>query len=84
VKLFEGTYLKKDGTSRTMRFVKISDLPRAFLEKVTKGGEGPKLSGGLESVWDVENVGFRVFNHDTLQGELTVTEVESDILSTNK
>lgn len=84
MKLFEGTFLKKDGTSRTMRFVKKSDLPGTFLQSVTKGGEGPKLSDGLENVWDVENAGFRVFNHNTLQGELTATEVDESILSANR
>lgn len=70
--LFEGTFLKKDGSSRTMTFVKLNELPESFLKRVTKGGTPPKLSEGYESVWDVESAGFRVFNHNTLQGEIKV------------
>ena len=67
-----------------MRFVKTSELPQSFLEKVTSGGTKPKLSGGFENVWDVENEGFRVFNHNTLQGELKTTEVTEEVLKTNR
>lgn len=84
MKLYEGKFLKKDGTSRTMKFVKTSELPQSFLEKVTKGGTKPKLSDGFENVWDVENEGFRVFNHNTLQGELKTTEVTEEVLKTNR
>lgn len=63
-----------------MKFIKTSELPQSFLEKVTKGGTKPKLSDGFENVWDVENEGFRVFNHNTLQGELKTIEVTEDIL----
>ena len=80
MKVFEGTFLKKDGTSRTMRFVKIGDLPKAFIDSKTKGGVGPTLNEGLENVWDVENAGFRVFNYNTLQGELSVFEETEDLL----
>ena len=80
LKLYEGKFLKKDGTSRTMKFIKTSELPPSFLEKMTKGGTKPKLSDGFESVWDVESEGFRVFNHNTLQGELKTIEVTEDIL----
>jgi len=84
LKLYEGKFLKKDGTSRTMKFVKTSELPQSFLEKVTSGGTKPKLSDGFENVWDVENEGFRVFNHNTLQGELKTTEVTEEVLKTNR
>lgn len=84
MKLYEGTCLKKDGSLRTMKFVKTGDLPKSFLARVTKGGNGPKLDEGFESVWDVENAGFRIFNHNTLQGELTALEVSEDILNVNR
>lgn len=81
MKLFEGTFLKKDGSSRTMKFVRKDDLPTSFLDRVARGGKGPNLSDGYENVWDVENAGFRVFNHNTRQGDLTTSEVSEDILS---
>lgn len=80
MRLFEGTYTKKDGTKRTMRFVKKEDFPQEFANAISKGGKSPVLPDGLESVWDVEKSAFRVFNYSTLEGELTITEVANDIL----
>lgn len=83
VKVYEGTFLKKDGSSRTMKFVRKNDLPESFLKEVTKGGQAASLPSGMERVWDVENSGFRVFNHNTIKGELT-SEYREDVFSATR
>ena len=66
-----GTYLKKDGTLRTMRFVRISDLPEDFLSSKLKGSGKPRqLVEGHQLVWDLDNQGFRIFNQKTIVGEV--------------
>jgi hypothetical protein len=71
VKAFSGTFVKNDGTVRTMRFVKITDLPKGFLNENTKGtGKTRNLADGKELVWDIEFHSFRVFNWKTVKGEV--------------
>lgn len=60
---YKGTFLKKDGERRTMRFLKLEDLPKKFLVENTKGGKSHKLGDGMELVWDIDEKDFRVFNH---------------------
>tara|TARA_Y100001972_G_C7524262_1_gene264345 strand:- start:36 stop:287 length:252 start_codon:yes stop_codon:yes gene_type:complete len=64
---FTGTFTKRNGQSRTMTFVKGSDLPRTIIGS----GKGPRLSSGEEVVYDVNAKGFRVFNHNTVIGQIT-------------
>jgi len=70
-KVYKGTFLKKNNDVRTMTFIKLEDLPKAFLESKIKGGEVKNnLSEGSELVWDTENGGFRVFNWETAVGDV--------------
>ena len=61
---YKGTFLKKDGERRTMRFVRVGDLPKKFLSENTKGGKHQELRDGMELVWDIDAKDFRIFNHN--------------------
>ena len=63
MKAYKGTFLKKDGERRTMKFVKLDDLPKKFLAENTKGGKSHNLADGMELVWDIDAADFRIFNH---------------------
>ena len=77
MKMYVGTFTKKNGDERTMRFVRMQDLPEQFLNsQITGNGTERKLAEGLELVWDVENSGFRGFNWTTAQQPLTSVDVE--------
>lgn len=79
MKLYTGTFTKKNGDERTMKFVRVQDLPEQFLNnQITGGGTERKLAEGLELVWDVENNGFRIFNWNTATQPLTSTEVNEE------
>lgn len=61
---YKGTFIKKDGQRRTMRFLKLKDLPKNFVESKFKGsGKKHVLNEGLELVWDIDESDFRVFNY---------------------
>ena len=78
-KAYVGTFLKKNNNARTMVFMKLEDLPPSFLEGRVKGGEeNRKLAEGSELVWDVENDGFRVFNWNTIVGEVQKYSVSEE------
>ena len=79
MKLYTGTFTKKNGDERTMKFVRVQDLPEKFLNsQITGGGTERKLAEGLELVWDVESNGFRIFNWNTATQPLTSTEVNEE------
>ena len=63
MRAYKGTFLKKDGERRTMRFLKLGDLPSTFMEGKIKGSQKHKLSEGMELVWDIDESEFRIFNH---------------------
>lgn len=66
-----GTYMKKDGSLRTMRFVRVSDLPEDFLSSQLKGtGKPRQLVEGSQLVWDLDKQAFRIFNQKTIVGEV--------------
>ena len=70
-KQYTGTFIKRNGDSRTMSFIKGSDVPKHI-----KGiNEGPHLSNTEEVVYDVHAKGFRVFNWNTVQGQVTEKKV---------
>jgi hypothetical protein len=82
MKAFTGTFVKSNGDSRTMNFVRLNDLPQQFLDTNTSGGNGPKLSEGQEVVWDLERNAFRVFNWTTTVGDVAEEALsDSTILS---
>jgi hypothetical protein len=75
MKAYTGTFKKKDGSLRTMTFVKLQDLPQKFLSENLKGGKSPKHSAGNEVVYDLDMRDFRVFNWNAVVGQV----VEKDI-----
>ena len=78
---FIGTFKKKSGELRTMKFVKITDLPEEFLNEAIKGtGAKRSMPTGLELVWDVEKKSFRTFNWDASVGSITEVVLEESLL----
>jgi hypothetical protein len=70
--VYKGTFTKKDGSKRTMKFIKTKDLPNKFLSDRLKGtGKESNLGESRELVWDLDNQGFRVFNYETTVGKVT-------------
>tara|TARA_R100000008_G_scaffold84499_2_gene72029 strand:+ start:1741 stop:2007 length:267 start_codon:yes stop_codon:yes gene_type:complete len=70
IKAFQGKFVKKNGDQRIMKFVKVSDLPKAFVDSKIKDSTKPrKLQEKCEVVWELET-GFRVFNWGTVIGEV--------------
>ena len=67
--VYYGSFKKKDGSVRSIKFVKLDEIPKEALPE-GKGGKKAKLQEGMELVWDIENNGYRVINHNTLLGEL--------------
>jgi hypothetical protein len=61
---YVATFQKKDGSMRTMKFLKLNDLPSEFLAGKVKGVQQHSLSEGMELVWDIDEKGFRVFNRN--------------------
>ncbi len=70
--VYKGTFVKKDGSQRTMKFIKTKDLPNEFLSARLKGtGKQNNLGESKELVWDLDNQGFRVFNYETVVGKVS-------------
>jgi len=61
--VYTGSFTKKDGTTRTMRFLKENAVPNSL-----KGsGVKPRyLDTKHEVVFDLDQNGWRVFNHNTV------------------
>ena len=68
---YTGTFTKRNGQTRTMTFVKSADIPQSF----RGSGKPPRLSQGEEIVYDVKAKGYRVFNHNTVVGQVTQNNV---------
>lgn len=85
IKSNTATFLKKNGDERKMNFVKLNDLPKEFLSSHLKGtNRKTGLSEGMEIVWDIDSKGFRVFNWNTIVGEVIVSEINTKkILDSN-
>ena len=59
MRAFVGTFTKADGTSRTMYFARLEDLPPGFLDAKTTGtGTSPTQKGNKELVWDLQKKDF--------------------------
>lgn len=70
MKAYSGTFIKKNGERRKMRFVKISDLPSKFFEGKFTSGKKHLLTEGNELVWDIDQEDFRIFNHNMMVDKL--------------
>ena len=72
---YTGTFRKVDGTTRTMSFIKTSDLPYThFSSNQIKGNKS--RDGKTEVVWDTQLRDFRRFNHSTKVGQLSEQKVK--------
>ena len=78
LKTYTATFKKKDGSLRNMKFVKVKDLPPEFLASKLKGGKSYTPTGS-EVVWDLELKEFRMFNWNTVIGEV-VEQDEMNVL----
>lgn len=65
---YTGTFVKQNGQSRTMTFIKGTDVPQKVESGTTRTH---KLNEGYEIVYDVEASGFRMFNWNTVQGTVS-------------
>jgi len=85
MKAYNGTFTKKNGDARTMRFVRITDIPEKFIASQIKGtGRKSTLSEGLELVWDLDTNAFRMFNWKTVEGNVTEIEVDNPFEESSK
>ena len=65
MKAYRGTFIKKSGERRVMRFLKLQDLPEGFVSAKFKGtGKKHVLTEGNELVWDIDEQDFRIFNYN--------------------
>ena len=71
VTIYNGTFRKLNGQSRTMRFIRKSDLPTSMVNESTIADLEGKT--GNEVVYDVDKRGFRQFNWKTAEGQVTET-----------
>lgn len=68
MKVYKGSFKKKNGKSRSMLFAQLHDLPEQFLEKYVSGAGSEQIyPEGMELVWDLEADNFRVFNWKTVE-----------------
>jgi len=86
MKSYSGTFTKTDGSTRFMRFVKLTDLPDEFLATRVKGNSATEartasrqrmLAEGKETVWDLDANNFRIFNWNTTVDDVAEQEIEN-------
>ena len=63
-----GTFTKADGSKRTMRFVKWTDIPSSYRGNPSNS---KTQSGTVETVYDVDAKGYRSFNNGTIIGSIS-------------
>jgi hypothetical protein len=68
MKVYKGSFKKRNGEIRNMLFARIDELPDNFLEeKIIGSGVAKNYPDGMELVFDLEADNFRVFNWKTLE-----------------
>tara|TARA_Y100000034_G_scaffold118638_1_gene159523 strand:+ start:217 stop:480 length:264 start_codon:yes stop_codon:yes gene_type:complete len=61
--VYNGSFVKRDGSTRSMRFIKENAVPQSL----RGSGQKPQyLDSKHEVVFDLDQNGWRVFNHDTV------------------
>lgn len=76
--VYTGSFTKKDGTVRTMRFLKENAVPQSL----RGSGQKPRyLHSKHEVVFDLDRNGWRVFNHNTVIDSPTFSKEEVTIQS---
>ncbi|QDP62076.1 MAG: hypothetical protein GOVbin1807_75 [Prokaryotic dsDNA virus sp.] len=74
--VYTGSFTKKDGTVRTMRFLKENAVP----QRLRGSGVKPRyLDSKHEVVFDLDQNGWRVFNHNTVIDSPTFSKEEVTI-----
>jgi len=71
VTVYNGTFKKKDNTQRSMRFVKVNELPYDLQEGVSRK---QTTENGRELVWDIDKKSFRYYNWNTTIGNVSQTK----------
>ena len=72
---YTGTFTKKDGSQRTMSFIKVQDLPSSMVSNTNNESGGTNASSTTQVVYDTQARGFRSFNYGTQVGQLTERQV---------
>ena len=68
---YTGTFTKKDGSRRTMSFIKVDDLPQGMSPGQKSVNESTTSQSSTQVVYDTQARGFRTFNFGTQVGEIT-------------
>ena len=79
VKVYSATFVKKNGESRLMQFVRSEDFTAEFVStylKTYSPKEKRVLTEGLEAVFDLDSKSFKTFNWNTMVGQPTTQEQE--------
>ena len=63
---YTGTFIKTDGSQRTMNFIKVSDLP----DTIFSAKQRKESKGEIQVVYDTDVNDFRVFNSGRVIGEV--------------
>jgi len=71
VTIFNGTFRKQNGETRSMRFIRKSDLPASMVNEVIISNLESKTHS--EVVYDIDKRGFRQFNWKTVEGDVSET-----------
>ena len=71
---YTGTFVKRDGTRRTMNFFKTSDLPKSMISENTTDRYA-RSNGEIQVVYDADKKGFRTFNYGTVVGQVSTRTV---------
>ena len=71
---YTGTFTKSDGTTRTMTFIKPSDLPMSHFSS-NQRKQRRSRDGKTEVVYDTQLRAFRQFNYSTQIGQLSESKV---------
>jgi len=74
MKVYKALYRKKNGQFRSMRFTKLRQLPKQFVPDKIRKSKNTKLTEGMEVVWDLDAQDFRIFNWNTVVGEVKKQE----------
>tara|TARA_R110000824_G_scaffold55168_5_gene152097 strand:+ start:2264 stop:2518 length:255 start_codon:yes stop_codon:yes gene_type:complete len=72
---YTGTFTKKNGSERTMSFIKATDLPSHMISNDGKSS-ATATSTSTQVVYDTQANGFRSFNYGTQVGQLTERQVQ--------
>ena len=69
VTIFTGTFTKINGEKRTMNFIRQSNIPKNMLNSRIISEMQSKT--GSEVVYDIDLRQFRLFNWNTLEGQVS-------------